>query len=119
MNKRVNMDEFLKYNRVEDLHLFKLIREVIFNTDPEINEKLGNGIMEYVYHEHPLCSLSCSGKKIILNFFHGEQLSGKNFLIHGNGDNLRYLVMFSREDLDPFIIYYLLKQSIQLINKEA
>ncbi len=74
------------------------VRQIIFETFPEINEKFKYGIPFYYYKQKPFCYLNIPKKKkyVDVGFVKGFQLSNKqDVLVAGNNRNSVKSIQYS------------------------
>ena len=111
LNVKSEIDEYISKDLVFDIHLLRLIREIIFISQPLIHERIRMGIALYEYDKKVICALISQKDYFLLKFPFGSRLKDTKRILLGNHKYHKFLKIYTRNDIDPFVIYDFIKQS--------
>jgi len=111
-DKGIDIDKYKKTNKVYNEHLFMLVREIILNSFPYITENFKFGIPTYEYNNTRICSIDCFETHLKVKFFNEPVLDDPSHLLHEQEKNLQHMNIYSKDDLDPYMIYHFIKKTV-------
>lgn len=115
VNSKNATDDNTSKTKVFDIHLMKLIREIIFISQPLVNENIKMGIALYEFDKKVICALINRKNFFQIKFPFGYQLRDSRNLLRGKHKFHKHINVYNRDQIDPFIIYDFIKQSSNLV----
>ncbi|MEN8187316.1 MAG: DUF1801 domain-containing protein [Bacteroidota bacterium] len=113
-------DNYILKQEEQYQSILLFVRQVIFETLPEINERFKYGIPFYYYKQTPFCYLNIPKNKkyVDIGFVKGFQLSNKQgVLVAGNNRNtVKSIQYHALEDVDTIILKEILIEAGDLIS---
>ena len=118
IERRIDIEKYTNTHRIFNTHLFMLVREIILNSFPGINESVQLGLPIYEYKDTRVCFIVFYENHMQVIFFNGEALNDYFYYTSSNNNFFNQVDIHSKEDLDPFIIYRYVKQALDPGKKE-
>jgi hypothetical protein len=125
INKKLRKEIYLNRNIFVDNYIYNLnpviqklvisLREIILGTSKDLREEIKWGIPFYSY-KGILCYLNPSRTYVTLGFSHGAELPNLYRLLEGNGKEVRYIKIKSKNEIQRKIIRTIIREA--MINNE-
>ena len=111
MNKSV--DEFIATAPTEHQELLEMLRTLIFETFPKVNEQYKWSRPVYAT-EKDFCYLAKAKKYVTLGFYNIQNISDPKGILEGTGKNMRHVKVDKKEKIDKPLFKKMLQQAAEI-----
>ncbi|MGP4107671.1 DUF1801 domain-containing protein [Virgibacillus sp. L01] len=107
------VDQFIENLNGHTKEIIEKLREVIFQTSPNITEEMKWGKPCYI-ENGLVCYLQTAKNHVNLGFYFGATLKDKDNLLEGTGKKMRHIRVKQLDDIQPQKFSALIKEAIEL-----
>lgn len=114
---RIDLIQYLQENDPYDAEVVLLIRNIIINSFPALDEGYAYSMLAYKYKTKTLATIAVHREHCNLQLFYGAQLPDPFGLLHGNGKLMRHMKIKTKQDIHEKAIIKYLQNTIDILEE--